>query len=58
MTCPKCLSHNAQPFESWTIVGRKMTIPLLRLWACVNSTCLHKWPRESSLLGIQGQSHE
>ena len=47
MTCPKCRSHNAQPFESWTISGRKMTIPLLRLWACVNQDCRHQWPRES-----------
>ena len=46
MTCPKCLSHNAQPFESWTISGRKMTIPLLRLWACVNQDCRHQWPRD------------
>ena len=48
MTCPKCRSHHAQPFESWTIVGRKMTIPLLRLWACVNRECRHQWPRELS----------
>jgi hypothetical protein len=46
MTCPKCRSHHAQPFESWTIVGHKMTIPLLRLWACVNPDCRHQWPRE------------
>jgi hypothetical protein len=48
MTCPKCRSHHAQPFESWTIVGRKMTIPLLRLWACLNPNCRHQWPRELS----------
>lgn len=46
MTCPKCRSHNAEPFESWTIVGRKMTIPLVRLWACVNQDCRHQWPRD------------
>ena len=46
MTCPKCRSHNAQPFESWTISGRKLTIPLLRLWACANQDCRHQWPRE------------
>jgi len=48
MTCPKCRSHHAQPFESWTIVGRKMTIPLLRLWGCLNPDCRHQWPREWS----------
>lgn len=46
MTCPKCLTHNAEPIESWTISGRKMTIPLLRLWACLNRDCRHQWPRE------------
>ena len=46
MTCPKCRSHNAQPFETWTSSGRKLTIPLLRLWACVNQDCRHQWPRE------------
>ena len=46
MTCPKCRSHNAQAFESWTISGRKMTLPLLRLWACLNPDCRHEWPRE------------
>jgi len=46
MTCPKCRAHNADPIESWTIVGRKMTIPLLRLWACGNRDCRHHWPRE------------
>lgn len=48
MTCPKCRTHNAQPFESWTLAGRKMTIPLLRLWACVNQDCRHQWPRDLS----------
>jgi hypothetical protein len=46
MTSPKCHIHNAQPFESWTISGRKMTIPLVRLWACLNPDCRHQWPRE------------
>ena len=46
MTCQKCLSQHAQPFESWTISGRKMTLPLLRLWACVNQDCRHQWPRD------------
>jgi hypothetical protein len=48
MTCPKCQSQNARPFMSWTISGRKMTIPQLRMWACVNPTCLHTWPRDAS----------
>ena len=48
MTCPKCRSHNAEPIETWTISGRKLTIPLLRLWACVNRVCRHQWPRELS----------
>jgi hypothetical protein len=46
MTCPKCLTDHAEPIESWTLSGRKMTIPLLRLWACVNRDCRHQWPRE------------
>jgi hypothetical protein len=46
MTCPKCRSHNAEPVESWTIIGRKMTLPLLRMWACLNRECRHQWPRE------------
>jgi hypothetical protein len=49
MTCPKCQRQNAAPFMSWTLSGRKMTIPQLRMWACLNPTCLHKWPRESEL---------
>jgi len=46
VTCPKCQSQNAEPFRSWTISGRKMTIPQLRMWACLNPTCLYHWPRE------------
>jgi hypothetical protein len=46
MTCPKCQSQNAAPFMSWTLSGRKMTMPQLRMWACRNPTCLHQWPRE------------
>lgn len=45
MTCPKCQSQNAEPIVSWTISGRKMTIPQLRLWACLNLDCRHQWPR-------------
>jgi hypothetical protein len=48
MSCPKCYGQNARPFMSWTISGRKMTLPQLRMWACKNPDCLHKWPRESS----------
>ncbi len=47
------LSHHAQPFETWTLVGRKMTIPMVRLWACVNQECRHKWLRE-----LSSPSHE
>ena len=31
MTYPKCQSHNVGLITSWTISGRKMAIPLLRL---------------------------
>ena len=50
MTCPKCQSRNAQPIVSWTISGRKMTLPQLRLWACPNLECQHEWPREFASL--------
>jgi hypothetical protein len=46
MTCPKCSSQNAEPIVSWTISGSKMTVPQLRLWACLNRECRHQWPRE------------
>ena len=46
MICPKCQSRNPEAIESWTISGRKMTIPLVRLWACMNQDCRHQWPRE------------
>jgi len=46
MACPQCQSQNGKPFMTRTLSGRKMTIPPLRMWACVNPTCLHKWPRE------------
>ena len=46
MTCPKCQSQNAEPTVSWTISGRKMTIPQVRMWACLNLKCQHQWPRE------------
>jgi hypothetical protein len=48
MTCPKCRSHNPKSIETWTLVGRKMTIPLVRLWACLNPDCRHQWPRDVS----------
>ena len=47
MTCPKCQSQNAEPIMNWTISGRKMTVPQLRMWACLNQDCRHQWPRES-----------
>ena len=46
MTCQKCQSQNAEPIVIWTISGRKMTIPQLRLWAWLNLECRHQWPRE------------
>jgi hypothetical protein len=46
MTCPKCQSQNAEPIVSWTISGRKMTVPQVRMWACLNLKCRHQWPRE------------
>jgi hypothetical protein len=49
MTCPKCRSH-AEPTASWTISARKMTIPRVDLWACVNQDCRHEWPRDMSSL--------
>jgi hypothetical protein len=49
MTCPKC-RHDAEPIETWTTSGRKMTLPLLRLWACMNGECRYQWPRESNRL--------
>jgi hypothetical protein len=53
MTCPKCLSHRAEPTMSWTISGRKLTIPSVYLWACANPNCRHQWPRE-----LSSPSHE
>lgn len=47
MICPKCKGH-AYAIETWTAAGRKLTIPRVRLWTCVNSKCLHQWPREFS----------
>ena len=46
MACPQCQSQNAKPFMNWTLSGRKMTIPQLRMWACLNAVCLHQWPRK------------
>lgn len=48
MICPKCHSQNAQPTMSWTISGRKLTVPQLSLWACLNRECRYQWPREST----------
>lgn len=47
MSCPKCHGQKATPFMSWTISGRKMTVPQLRMWACLNPACRHQWPSES-----------
>ena len=44
MTCPKCQSQQAEAIVSWTISGRKMTVPQLSMWACLNRECLHEWP--------------
>jgi hypothetical protein len=52
MTCPKCRSHHAEPIQSWTISGRKLTTPLLRMWACLNRACRYQWSRELSNDGI------
>lgn len=46
MTCPKCQSQNTEPTLSWTLSGRKMTPPQIRVWACLNPKCRHEWPRE------------
>jgi hypothetical protein len=46
MICPKCQSQHAEPIVSWTSSGRKMTVPQLSLWACLNRDCQHHWPRE------------
>lgn len=45
MTCPKCQSQNADPIVSWTISGRKITMPQLSMWACLNLEYRHQWPR-------------
>ena len=46
MTCPKCQSPNVEPTLRWTLSGRKMTLPQLRVWDCLNLECRHQWPRE------------
>ena len=46
MTCPKCQNPNAEPTVGWTLSGRKMSPPQVRLWACLNLNCRHEWPRE------------
>jgi hypothetical protein len=46
MTCQKCGTPHAEPTMSWTISGRKLTIPSVYLWACVNQDCRYQWPRE------------
>ena len=46
MICPKCQSKHAEPIMSWTISGRRKTMPQLSMWACLNRECRHEWPRE------------
>jgi hypothetical protein len=46
MTCPKCQSQNTESIVRWTLSGRKMTVPQLRMWACLNQECQHQWPIE------------
>jgi hypothetical protein len=46
MTCQKCQNPNAEPTVSWTLSGRKMSPPQVRVWACLNLNCRHEWPRE------------
>jgi hypothetical protein len=48
MICPKCQTQHAESIMSWTISGRKLTMPQLRLWGCANLECRHQWPREST----------
>jgi hypothetical protein len=52
MTCPQCETHRVEPTERWTIAGRKMTVPLVRMWACLNRECQHEWPREFTDLSV------
>jgi hypothetical protein len=52
MTCPQCETHRVESIERWTVVGRKMTVPLVRVWACLNRDCRHEWPRESASLTV------
>ena len=49
MVCPKCQSQRAEPIVSWTISGRKMTVPQMRWWACLNLECQHQWTRNSRI---------
>ena len=46
MICPKCQSQHTEPIVGWTISGRKMTVPQMRWWLCLNLECQHQWPRE------------
>lgn len=50
MTCPKCLTHNAEPIVNWTMCCRKTTIPQFLMWECRNRDCLYQWPRDVSSL--------
>jgi hypothetical protein len=46
MSCPRCQSQNATSFTCWTLSGRKMTLPQVRMWACLDLTCRHQWLRK------------
>ncbi len=48
MNCPKCATCHAEATMNWTISGRKLTIPSVYLWACVNPDCRYQWSRELS----------
>jgi len=44
-TCPKCNSANPQSIHGWSLsFAYKVAGPPGPMWACLNPTCLHKWP--------------
>ena len=47
--CPKCNTENPKAIHSWRITAaHKIAEPPQPMWACLNPTCLHKWPKEST----------
>ena len=46
MICPKCLSQHTEPIVSWTISGRKMTMPQLAYGLVRIENVGHEWPRD------------